>query len=293
MLGSFVVLYLFLGGCGAGVLMAASIWSLVLYRTGGQSSRQSCACIALIGKLYLTALVILALASLCLLLDLGRPQRFLLLFLRPMPSLLSVGSFVLLATLIGAGCLVAVHLVGDARGIWRVHGVLEALCVLLSATLMVYTGLYMAWMEAVPLWNNPALPVLLAASSASSGLAVVFLVVPFVRDWALLDRWVNVLHRIHIVVLLIEAAALVAFVALAAADPFACRDLAALVRPEGYGAWLAVGFCGFGLLVPLVAEVARCVARTAAPLLASEVLCVAGGLILRFCLVLAGSHWLG
>ena len=26
---------------------------------------------------------------------------------------------------------------------------------------------------------------------------------------------------------------------------------------------------------------------------ASEVLCVLGGLILRFCLVLAGSHWLG
>lgn len=293
MLGSFVVLYLFLGGCGAGVLMAASVWSLVLYRAGAQSSRQSCACAALIGKLYLTALVILALASLCLLLDLGRPQRFLLLFLRPTPSLLSVGSFVLLATLAVAGCLAATCSVGGARGIWRLHGVLEVLCVLLSATLMVYTGLYMAWMEAVPLWNNPALPVLLAASSASSGLAVVFLVVPFVRDWALLDRWVNGLHRIHIVVLLIEVAALVAFVVLAVTNPFACRDLATLVRPEGYGAWLAVGFCGFGLLIPLAAEVARGVTRTDAPLLASEVLCVAGGLILRFCLVLAGSHWLG
>lgn len=293
MLGSFVVLYLFLGGCGAGVLMTASVWSLALYRADGRPSRQSCACVALIGKLYLVAFLVLALASLCLLLDLGRPQRFLLLFLRPTPSLLSVGSFVLLATLVAVGCLAATHFGGTARRTCRAQRVLEVLCVLLSATLMVYTGLYMAWMEAVPLWNNPALPVLLASSSASSGLAIVFLVVPFARDWTLLGDWADVLRRIHIAVLLLETLALVVFVVLAVTNPFACRDLAALMRPEGYGAWLAVGFCGSGLLIPLATEVARGVTRTAAPLLASEVLCVVSGLILRFCLVLAGSHWLG
>ena len=33
MLGTFVVLYLFLGGAGAGVLFVAAVWSLLFHRT--------------------------------------------------------------------------------------------------------------------------------------------------------------------------------------------------------------------------------------------------------------------
>ncbi len=144
---------------------------------------------------------------------------------------------------------------------------------------MVYTGLYMALMEAVPLWNNAALPVLLALSSASSGVAVVLLAAPFVRDSALLGGWTEALRRVHRVVLLLEAGALAAFLALALAGPFARPALAALLAP--------------GVIVPLAAEGARALLRVPATLQVVEVLCVLGGLILRFSLVVAGSHWLG
>ena len=46
-----------------------------------------------------------------------------------------------------------------SRGARRV---LEAAAAALACGVMLYTGLYMAWLEAVPLWNNAALPVLLA-----------------------------------------------------------------------------------------------------------------------------------
>ena len=46
-------------------------------------------------------------------------------------------------------------------------------------------------------------------------------------------------------------------------------------------------------IVPFAAETLRPFTGRVAPVAASEVLCLFGGLILRFCLVLAGSHWLG
>ena len=48
-----------------------------------------------------------------------------------------------------------------------------------------------------------------------------------------------------------------------------------------------------GIVVPFGAEAARPFMGRTAPVAAAEVLCLFGGLILRFCLVLAGSHWLG
>ena len=215
-----------------------------------------------------------------------------LLFLRPTASLLSVGSFVLLAALLASGCLAAVHALGWPAPSWARKG-LEALCAVLATVLMVYTGLYLAWMEAVPLWSNGALPALFALSSLSSGMAAVLLAAPFVRDWALLSGWIGGLHRAHLVVLGLEFLALVVFLALAAINPFAGPGLAQLVSPDGQAPWFFAGFVLGGIIVPFAAETLRPFTGRVAPVAASEVLCLFGGLILRFCLVLAGSHWLG
>lgn len=293
MLGSFVVLYLFLGGCGAGVLLVAAAWSLLFRRTRTRSRAQSRAFDGLAGALAAIAFVMLAVSAFCLLLDLGRPQRFFLLFTRPTPSLLTFGSFVLLASLAVSGALAAMHLMAPRPASAPLRTALEAAAIVLSLALMVYTGLYMALMEAVPLWNNAALPVLLALSSASSGVAVVLLAVPFVRDGALLAGWTEALRRVHHAVLVLEALALAAFLGLALAGPFARPALTALLAPEGAGPWFVVGFAGLGVAVPLAAEGVRALLKMPATLQVVEVLCVLGGLILRFCLVAAGSHWLG
>lgn len=116
MLGTFVVLYLFLGGAGAGALFVAAVWSLLFHRTVTRTFEQSRAFRALAGRLYLVGFGLLALSVFCLLIDLGSPHRFFLLFLRPTASLLSVGSFVLLATLLASGLLAAQGAGSDLRG---------------------------------------------------------------------------------------------------------------------------------------------------------------------------------
>ncbi|WP_288220834.1 NrfD/PsrC family molybdoenzyme membrane anchor subunit [uncultured Adlercreutzia sp.] len=290
MVGSFVVLYLFLGGCGAAVVLVAAIWSLLLGRTRTRTAEQTRAFTALRARLFAAGLVLLVLGSLCLLLDLGRPERFILLFVCPTASVISAGTFLL------SGCILAAALLAVADFAlvrWMSRGarrVLEAAAAALACGVMLYTGLYMAWLEAVPLWNNAALPVLLALSSASSGAAVVMLAVPFGRDWRLLSGWVRALRRAHCAVLVLEALALAAFLAIAAADPFAAASLPTLLAPDGLGPWFVVGFGVLGLLTPLIAEAIRSFLGLAAPAPAAEALCVAGGLILRFCLVLAASH---
>lgn len=293
MLGSFVVLYLFLGGCGAGALLAAVVWSLLFERTcrmGGADDAEARAFRVLRGRLYAACLVVLATAALCLLMDLGRPERFLLLFVRPTFSLISFGSFVLALCIVLAAALAADGLCRPRALPGPCRRALEVAAAVFAVAMMLYTGLYLACMEAVPLWNNPALPVLLALSSASSGVALVLAAVPFGRDWRLLRRWTDGLHRAHCVVLAAELAAAAAFLVLAWTDPFAAPALGVLCAPEGLGPWFAVGFGGAGLLLPLAAEGLRRPLGLSSPSQAAEALCMAGGLILRFCLVLAASH---
>ena len=50
MLGTFVVLYLFLGGVGAGALFVAAVWSLLFHRTVTRTFEQSRAFRALAGR---------------------------------------------------------------------------------------------------------------------------------------------------------------------------------------------------------------------------------------------------
>ena len=43
MLGTLVVLYLFLGGCGAGVMFVTAAWSLAFHRTRTRTQEQTAA----------------------------------------------------------------------------------------------------------------------------------------------------------------------------------------------------------------------------------------------------------
>ena len=60
MLGTFVVLYLFLGGCGAAALFVTAVWSLLFHRTETRTFQQSRAFWDLAGKLYLASFGLLA-----------------------------------------------------------------------------------------------------------------------------------------------------------------------------------------------------------------------------------------
>lgn len=293
MLGTFVILYLFLGGAAAAVLGTTAAWSLLFCGTRTRTPEQDCAFTAVRALSYRVGLVILLGAALCLLMDLGRPEKAFLLFTRPTLSYLTVGSFVLV------GCMaVAVLLVATATGSApfapsRAVKALEGVCIVLALAMMLYTGLYLAWLQAVPLWDNPVLPWLLAASSLSSGLSVVLALSPFVRDWRQLGGWFDALHRLHGWVLVGVAVLFAAFLLVGWANPLARSSLCALVGLNEGGWWLWAGFVVAGVAVPWAAERFASWLPAPSPVIGAEALCLLGGLILRFCLVLSGTHYLG
>lgn len=290
MFGTLVVLYLFLGGCGAGIMFVTAVWSLAFHRSVRRSQVETKAFDDLKARCFGAGFVVLCLAALCLLLDLGRPERAFMLFTRPTFSILSFGSFALLASLLTGGFLVAANVLYVPFVHAPARKAAEAACAAASLLMMGYTGVYVGSIEAVALWFNVAVPVLFVLSSLSAGLSSVFVLSAFARDARLLDDRLFRLHRAHLVVLALEAAALVAFVGLAYLDPFAHASLAVLFDPEGLGPWFVVGLIGLGLLLPLAGEAFVTATGRLVRLLPVDLLCIAGGLVLRFCVVWSGMH---
>lgn len=290
MFGTLVVLYLFLGGCGAGIMFVTSLWSLVFHRSVQRSQVETKVFDDLKARCFVAGFAVLCLAALCLLLDLGRPERVFMLFTRPTLSILTFGSFVLVGDLLVGCFLVAANLLYLPFVHASARKVGEVLCVLLSLLMMGYTGVYVGSIEAVALWFNLAVPVLFVLSSLSAGLAAVFILGAFGRDARLLEDRTVVLHRCHAALLALEIVALCAFVGLAYIDPFAHESLSILLDPAGLGPWFVVGLCGLGLLVPLMAEGFVIATNRIVRLLPVDALCIAGGLVLRFCVVWSGVH---
>ena len=86
MFGAFVIVYLFLGGLGSGMLLLSSASSLAFHRSLNRSELETRAFDAWRNRCFVWGFVVLTCGALCLMLDLGRPERFVMLFLRPSAS---------------------------------------------------------------------------------------------------------------------------------------------------------------------------------------------------------------
>ena len=126
-----------------------------------------------------------------------------MLFTRPTLSILSFGSFTLLASILVSGFLAVANLMYVPFVRAGARKAAEAACLAVSLCMMAYTGVYVGWIEAVALWNNAATPALFALSSLSAGVSTVFVIAPFVRDVTRLSGWMLLLHRVHLAVLVL------------------------------------------------------------------------------------------
>ena len=175
MLSDLVVCYLFLGGTGAGLCLVLSVLGLLVPRSclstlPGVHLHPSAAYRKLLGSGFVAAFVLLALGIVCLVADLGNAERMILLLVHPTASYLAVGSWALAACLALAAALGLAWL---GVGVWNVAlvRVVHVVAGLASLVVMVYTGLLLQSLGAVPLWATPWLPALFAASSLSCGIA--------------------------------------------------------------------------------------------------------------------------
>ena len=229
----------------------------------------------------------------CLLLDLGRLDRALDLFLNPSVTPLTFGSYALaLLALLGAAAA-AVRFFYLPFASRSAVAAIEVMAVVVAVAVMLYTGLLLQSIGGIAFWNSPFIPALFVLSSASSGVAIVLAASFFVEP----DEWVahvvRIIIRADIVLIVLEAVCVAAFILTMAASTHSGvqESLAALIRGDMAPVWW-LGFCLCGMAVPLVIETAgpRAQPGVQAAVAAVAVLVLIGAFCLRLSIVEAGVH---
>ena len=322
----FIVLYLFLGGCVAGLMLVTALRGILFRRglrlhhgsvlNGVRSGIRNGDLEGLAwavdfehysGRCYMLALVLCLASCSCLIFDLGSPYKAFLLFTHPAFTAVTVGAYVLAAALLLLCVLSASHFILSFRGPsslrprWARRAA-ELLAVPVAVALMGYTGLFFALVDSVPLWNTPWTVVLFVLSAISAGCALSSLTQALsnsgIRLSAAAGRMsargeaaITSPRRLHVAVVLLEVAGLSVFAlrTLTRPEAAAARSVA-LLTSEPLVGWLALGVLCLGLLVPLVAE-AVCIRRGEQHHVPpADLACLLGCFLLRYCLVAAGVH---
>ena len=289
--GWLVVLYFFFGGIAAGAYFIATLIDLV----GAERDRP----IAKIAY-YITAPLVL-LCGLFLTLDLQRPERFWHMLIQSNTGLpifkywspISVGAWALLLFGLFTGVSFIGVLAEDARfGLGRLSGlarnlhegpiglIFQVIGCLFGFFIASYTGALLTATNQ-PFWSDsPLIGALFLASAASTGIAVLLLILSF-RRGAPPDSVAN-LERTDRWAMLLELVLLVAFV-------ISLGGLAPVFLFSGYGALLLIGTLLGGVLIPLFLQWRPRLLGSNGVLLAA-VLVLVGGFILRYAIVMAGQY---
>lgn len=280
MFSDFAIWYLFLAGMAGGAFLCGVVMD-VRANAGWDVRRVSLQ--ARCGMVSCVAL--LALAALMLFLDLGNPYDIWYLFERPLRSIMSVGAWLILAGLVISGAVSALIMMRiDLPWLFRV---LELLGSAAAAGVMGYTGVLLSSMASIEFWNTPLLVALFVASALSCGCACIEVVAFFAVGGA---RGLRGLERVSRALRAVELAALVLFLASRwLAGGAACQSCALLLIGQLAGLfWGGLVLCGF--VAPALATAAMRVLRVPALRLASAASTLAGGVCLRYCVVLAASY---
>lgn len=313
-----VICYLFLGGTGAGALtvMGALECANVQQRFGGvsgnvrsfssgtgwmQSSETRADTASLVrarrrvrraftvpdeffARAWPLCFVALALGMLCLCADLGRPDRIVNLLLSPEPSAIAVGSYALVCSLACSGAFALLSILETPRIPQAAFVVLAVLSIASGIVTMAYTGILLQSMASILFWQTALLPIVFVLSSLSCGVALLFLGTAFVEARYPFIRPIVWLCRADSVVIALEGAVVVAYLAWglsgegtrAAAEAVATGSLSWLF-------WLGLIVCGLAVPFALERFVTHGNYRTQLAWIALVLL--VGGFALRLCIV--------
>lgn len=287
MFNNLIVAYLFLGGMGAGACCVLCMLSCAangrLASAVRSQARPDIASQRFFGFGFLIATALCAVGAFCLLADLKRPDEVLVLLTSPTLSVVSVGAYTLIATML---CGVFSGLVWLRAFVVPplVMRVVVAVHIVLSCAVMVYTALLLMAFSGVPFFRTPLIIALFLASSLSCGTAAVVVIAVVTRAAGSFRNWLRRLALFDMAVLVIELLVLLAF-------------MVASARVAPQSAWrLLDGACSVpfwtlvvgGLCAPLVLYglELRLPALHVHPLLPA-CLVMAGGFVLRWCILAA------
>ena len=284
MVNSFIVWYLFLAGTGSGAFLVGAVID-ILRRFRNDAWLVRVEPVAE-GGLFLGPVVVM-IGGVFLLADLGSPERAFQVFFTASASLLTLGSWSIALFCVCAGGALAVGSMADTTAARVGEAVLHTLATASACFVMVYSGLYLSTFPTIPFLHSPLVPLVFVASALSTGIALLLLF-GFVRqDQEEVRAGVSTLVRIDIAALVLEIACLGAFVArsLAAGGPLA-SSAETLLTGEYAGLFL-LGAVTVGLVVPLAIEIAHLVRSESHAFAIGAVCSLAGGLCLRYALLLA------
>ena len=308
MLSELIVAYLFFGGAGSGACLVACVlcafvpYGSVVSRRGNHASL--CVPIGyrrLLAPPFAASVLCFLAGTVCLLVDLGRPDKLILLVLSPRLTFIVIGmwSIILAASAAIANGVIWAGFV--RRASHRLLRIFEICGVFFSLIAMSYTGLFLWQMgNAIPFWSSPLLPLLFVVSSLSSGVAIV---VAFAAITGAGRVFRSVIHRLmlfDIVFLLVELTVTACLLLWALSfRSQAYTPLSAAVLESAnillFGSQASLfwgGFVGVGLVCPLLGDVAFALRKAySTQIMLLLVSCVlVGSAIFRWCIVAAGGH---
>lgn len=226
--------------------------------------------------------VMLALGVLCLLLDLGRPDRLLNLFLFPTASPVAIGAYSLAAALVVSGAFVVLSLFDGARANVLTVLLLGAAGAAVGLVAAAYTGFLLSGLASVLFWQTFWLPATFLMSSLSCGVALMFLSVAFVEVRQAVVRPLRRLARADSVLIALEAVCLVGLISHGFAEEGARAAAEALVVGDLRWTFWG-GLVLLGLVLPLVMERYVAHGNYSTQLLFVAALVLLGGFTLRWC----------
>ena len=298
MFNMLITCYLFLGGAGAGALVVMGVLEYLnaQQRFGDHPDETSTAnrrrrirrAFTLPDEFFSRGwsfcFVALATGMLCLFADLGRPDRILNLLLFPELSAITVGAYALVLSLVCSGAFALLSLLETPRIPVPAIITLATVSILSGLAAMTYTGVLLQSMASILFWQTPLLPIVFVLSSFSCGIALVFFSTSFVEARYSFLRPITWLCRADSIAIALEAAFLAAYLVWGfnaegtrlAAEALATGDLCLLF-------W--VGLVACGLAVPFALERFVTHGNYRAQLLWIGTFLLAGGFVLRYCIV--------
>lgn len=279
--------YLFFAGVGSGASAAAFVIDSFIRRF---FPRHFTVFKPLLVPGLVAGTLFVALASVFLYFDLGRGDRLLYLILDPGLSVITVGTWSILAFLLFTFLQLLFRTRFPERIPRFLHIVVRWATALSAFSVMLYTGFLLQSLSVVHFWATPLLPLLFALSSLSGGLALLVLIAFFKRPQGVSIKTLVRLSGAHTPLLAGEMLVMVGYIlwAFQRSDVARASAISLISGDYLFLFWGGLVFCG--LLLPTVLKI-RSRQRAIPNVMAVRALLVlAGALTLRICILGVGMH---
>ncbi|MBR3690621.1 MAG: polysulfide reductase NrfD [Eggerthellaceae bacterium] len=234
-------------------------------------------------------LIVVSLGMLCLIADLGRPDRILTFVFTPRLSVMTVGAFSLAASLLIALIFSVVTAFDGLDFVPVAVYALGFVGVVAGLTCAVYTGVLLSGLVTVLFWQTWMLPAIFMISSLSGGLALVFLSAAFVDVRQSIVRSLSNLARIDGALIVIELVILLSYVAWGVLNDGTSRSAWALAFGDYSGLFWG-GVVSIGLVLPFILERFIVHGNRSSQLMWVAAAILLGCFLLRICIVGSGAY---